>query len=144
MLGASNYATFFFRDYFMQCFEADILENLLFQRIHIYQPKKWNGLNLSTKKEVFSYFHFFVGVDMIHSIHLPPFCFGEGGRRWAPYQISKRGRELDRISILRGRLVEKRRRPFSWRGGGCSFVIKNKVKSERINDKNKNVFLCHN
>ena len=29
-------------------------------------------------------------------------------------------------------------------GGGCSFVIKNKVKSERINVKNKNVFLCHN
>ena len=33
-------------------------------------------------------------------------------------------------------------------GGGCSFYIKNKLKSEIFNDKigfiNKNVFLCHN
>ena len=64
-----------------------------------------------------------------------------GGER--PTKFSKRG--VGRISIFRGRLLGRRGSPFS---RGCSFYIKNKLKSETFDDKkkfiNKNVFLCHN
>ena len=67
---------------------------------------------------------------------------GDGG--WASDQIFKKG-DLDKISVFRGGCSKKGEWVFS---GGCSFHIKNKLKSEIFNDKknfiNKNVFLCHN
>ena len=53
---------------------------------------------------------------------------------------------LGRISIFRGGCWE-RGDDFFPGGGGCSFYIKTKLKSEISNYKkfiNKNVFLCHN
>ena len=43
----------------------------------------------------------------------------------------------DRISILRGRLLVKGSDYFRKGGKGCSFYIKNKLKSETLNDKKK-------
>ena len=55
------------------------------------------------------------------------------------YQNSR----LDRMSIFRGGVAGTERVTFS--KGGCSFYIKNKLKSEILNDKkkfvHKNVFL---
>ena len=54
---------------------------------------------------------------------------------WTSYQIFKKGgggRGLDRISIFRGGLLGKRGWTFS---GGCSFYIKNKLKSEIYKQK---------
>ena len=41
----------------------------------------------------------------------------------------------EKISIFRGRLLEKRGWPFSAGGRGCSFYVKNKLKPEILNDK---------
>ena len=71
----------------------------------------------------------------------PPLPLLLGG--WASYQIFKNGR-LGRISISKGLLLGKRGWFFSG-VGGCSFYIKNKLKSEIFNKKkfiSKNVFLC--
>ena len=51
---------------------------------------------------------------------------GRKKKSWASYQIFKKV-GLNRISIFRGELLEKR--------GGCSFYIKNKLKSEIFDDK---------
>ena len=57
----------------------------------------------------------------------PVFCSGS----WASDQIFKKG-ALDKISIFRGRLLEKRGVTFF--RGGCSFYVKNKLKSEIFNN----------
>ena len=49
--------------------------------------------------------------------------------------FQKRG--TDRISVFRGRLLEKRGNFFDVGGRDCSFYIKNKLKSENLNDKKK-------
>ena len=60
----------------------------------------------------------------------PPISAG-GGLSLQP-NFQKGG--LDRISTFRGRLLEKSRVTF-FRGRGCNFHIKNKLKSEMFNDK---------
>ena len=55
---------------------------------------------------------------------------------------------LGRIQFLEEGCWERGGWPFSGKEEGCSFFVKNKLKSEIFNDKkkfiNKNVFLCHN
>ena len=58
-----------------------------------------------------------------------------GGLNLLP-NFQKRG--PDRIWIFRGRLLEKRGDFFLQGGRGYSFYIKNKLKSEILNDKKKN------
>ena len=58
---------------------------------------------------------------------------GGGGELNLLPDFKKRERELDRILILRGRLVGKRGVTFL--RGGCNFYIKNKLKSEIFNEK---------
>ena len=60
---------------------------------------------------------------------------GWGGGDWASYQIFKWW-WLERISIFRGGCWERWGNFFQG-GGWCSFYIKNKVKSEILNEKNK-------
>ena len=68
-------------------------------------------------------------VQQLHSMHPLPFW------GWASDQIFKKeGGGLDRISIFKGDYWEKEGWLFS---GGCSFHIKNKLKSEIFNNKNK-------
>ena len=81
-------------------------------------------------------------VLLIHTKHPPPpFCWGEIE---TPTKFSKSG-GLTGCQFLEGGCWEKAGYFFQ---GGCSFYIKNKLKSEIFNDKkkfiNKNVFLCHN
>ena len=61
-----------------------------------------------------------------------PFLLG-GVERPTSYQIFKKGR-LDRISVLRGGLLEKSGLTF-FRGELVVFFIKNKLKSEIVTDK---------
>ena len=77
-------------------------------------------------------------------MHLLP--LSAGGRRVGsgvvehPTKFSKRG-ELDRISVGKWGLLGTREVTF-FRGGECSYYIKNKLQSEIFHD-NKN-FVCHN
>ena len=62
-----------------------------------------------------------------------PICYGRGGLSlWPNFQ--KVGGGFHRILIFRGGLLGKRRVTF-FREGGCSFYIKNKLKSEIFNKK---------
>ena len=73
----------------------------------------------------------FFKVIYLHCVHTPPsppFCLGFN--LLPNFQI----KVPDRISIIRGRLLEKRG-DFSGGGRGCSFYIKNKLKSDILNDK---------
>ena len=55
---------------------------------------------------------------------------------WGSYQIFKKEGRLGRISVFRGSLLGKKGMTFfGGKGGGCSFYIKNKIKSEIFNDK---------
>ena len=67
-------------------------------------------------------------LELLLSVHLP--LSAEG---WVepPTKFSKRGGGvLERALIFRGGLVRKRRWPFQEGvGGGCSFYIKDKLKS---------------
>ena len=78
---------------------------------------------MALKKYVKHYF-------FLHCLHL---LSAEGLNLLPNFQ--KRG--SDRISIFRGRLLEKRGDFFSGVGRGCSFYIKNKLKSEILNYKKK-------
>ena len=71
----------------------------------------------------------FLKVVYLHSVH----SLSPEGLSLLP-NFQKMG--FDRISIFRGRLLEKRGQLF-WAGGGRdrSFYIKNKLKSEILNDK---------
>ena len=60
---------------------------------------------------------------------------GSGGNE-PPTKFSKRG-GLDRMSIFRGGLLRKRRMTLFREG--CSFYIKNKLKSEILNGKKVNL-----
>ena len=71
--------------------------------------------------------HFF---KVIYLHHMHP--LSDGGLNLLP-NFLKRG--PDRITIFRGRLLEKRGDFFSAGKRGCIFYIKNKLKSEILNDK---------
>ena len=68
--------------------------------------------------------------DNLHRVH----PLSVGGLNLPP-NFQKSG--PDRISILRGRLLVKGSDYFRKGGKGCSFYIKNKLKSETLNDKKK-------
>ena len=71
---------------------------------------------------------FKTGVPIIHSVH-PPFC-RKGGGGWGETSTGfskKRGWGLGRTSIFRGGCWERGADLFQL---GCSFYIKNKLKSE--------------
>ena len=69
----------------------------------------------------------------IHSVHCP---FLLGGLSLLPNFQKKKREGLNRISIFREGVAEKEGRLFSvGGGGGCSFYIKNKLKSEICNNK---------
>ena len=67
----------------------------------------------------------------IYGIVWPPLFFSPGEWGLNPYPIFKRG--LNRISIFRGDMLAKRGVTFF--RGGCSFHIKNKLKSEIFHKK---------
>ena len=69
-------------------------------------------------------------------------CFLLGLEPPTQFSKKKKGVRLERISIFREGLLGKWGWPFL---GGCSFYIKNKLKSEIFNMFiNKSVFLGHN
>ena len=72
---------------------------------------------------------------MVHlsgqSFGIPRFLLGVGGLCLQPHFQNREG--LDRISIFRGGLLEKRGVTFF---KGCSFFIEIKLKSEIFNNKN--------
>ena len=69
----------------------------------------------------------------------------EGEAAEPPTKFSQR-RGSTGYQLLEG--VDGKKGVTSFRGGGCNFHIKNKLKSEIFNDKkkfiSKNIFLCHN
>ena len=76
-----------------------------------------------------------IGPYLIYSVHpLPHFLLG----CWLSYEILNKG-GLDRVSIFRGGCWERSGDLFQdgglGEGGGGSFYIKNKLKSEIFNDK---------
>ena len=93
---------------------------------------------------------FFLGD--LHSVHPSPHASYSGGRGWGEVEpsikFSKRW-DLTGSQFLEGQCWERGGCLFSGRGGGgCSFYIKSKVKSEMLNNKKvykeENVFLCLN
>ena len=80
-----------------------------------------------------------------HNVQVPFYCGGVGGGSWTSYQIKKKkeggrgegegGGSFTGSPILEGGwLLEKRGLTF-FIVVGCSFYIKNKLKSEMFNDK---------
>ena len=64
---------------------------------------------------------------------------------WTSYQIFKKKGQIDRTSIFRRGLLEKKWVTFF--RGNCNFYIKNELKSKISNDKKvyKQIFFfCHN
>ena len=77
-------------------------ENTCFSKENLYINQKMEWTKPVDKKEVFS----FLGINVIHSVHPLPLSAGRGRLSLLP-SFRKRG-ELDRISILRGRVLGKR------------------------------------
>ena len=67
-----------------------------------------------------------------HSVHLPPFCRGGGGGLSLQPNFQKGGGGLIGPQLSEGGCWERGGDFFQ---GGCSFHIKNKLKSEIFNDK---------
>ena len=68
-----------------------------------------------------------------HSVHYRSFCFGGWSGELNLLKKFQKKRRLDKISIFREELLEKRHMTCFWRG--LQFYIKNLLKSEIIKEK---------